>query len=112
MYFIAAFSELNKNELDIWKFGSIKTVGYFKNLEKARNIVEKKAYDFNETIYNYVIIEEVEENTLHPEINHQELYQIKNITVKDNGKEIFNNDLTYEKIDLPVDFPKKSIVIC
>ncbi len=110
MYFVTTFSKLEKDELGWYNFGSIRTVGYYADLEDARKTVINNAGDICETIYDYAIIEGVEQG-LYPITKLQELYKVKDITKTVDGKEYYNPDLTYEKIDLPKDFSECSLVI-
>jgi len=111
MYFVTTFEQLNYDEFG-WKFGTTRTIGYFKFLEDAQHIVINNECDICETIYDYAIIEKIESDRLYPEVIFQELYKVKNITKIENSKEVYNIDgLSYEKIEIPENFICHSIVI-
>ena len=70
MYFLTTIEE---------KDGEIedrRCVGYFETYEEAANIVLHNFYDINETIYNYAVIENIEEGIYQYDQNSQwfELY--------------------------------------
>jgi len=48
----------NKNK-EYWSHGGDRTVGWCKNLEDAKNIVESNQCDIHECSYKYVVIEKV-----------------------------------------------------
>lgn len=110
MYFVTTFTKLEKHELWNWELGSFRTVGYFSSLEDARRIVTNNVGDLCETIYEYALIEGIEEG-LYPELFHQELYRVKDINVEENGREVYNFNLTYEPIPIPEKFSYTSVVI-
>jgi hypothetical protein len=69
MYFITAMTNILTEETkfnsDKAKQNSERCFGYYKEKEKAVNAVETNLYDMWETIYNYIVIENVEEG-VHP----------------------------------------------
>ena len=56
------------------KFSCSRTVGYFKDLNKAKEIVENNCYDLFETFYGYAVIEEVPEG-IYPLYENQVWYK-------------------------------------
>ena len=60
IYAITCFSKLE--EENGWpKFGAMAFMGWFSDRKKAISAVKVNACDINETIYNYAVIEEIEE---------------------------------------------------
>lgn len=106
IFVVNTFKRLEKNE----RFGgytlvSNRSVGVFPTIEETRRIVQNNEGDICETIYDYALIEELSFG-LYPNVQIQELYKVKDITVNgEDGKPYYNSDLTYEKIELPKDFP-------
>ncbi|MGF7535784.1 hypothetical protein AAGG74_19185 [Bacillus mexicanus] len=100
--FVTTFEKLEKNEGDYYEFGSTRTVGVFKDIEEARDIVENNKNDINETIYNYAVIEEVDMG-LYPTLKREpEFYKATNVMKAGvDGKEKHNSDLIYELIEAP-----------
>lgn len=105
MFFITTLQTLEyDSEYNCWDFGAQRTPGYYANLEDARETVVNNWGDIYETIYKYILIEEIESDGLYPECTLKELYQVK------RGEKY--RDTTYERIDLPENFPQYfSIVI-
>lgn len=65
IYTITGLTELTTE--NSWpNFGDERTFGYYTNKEKAIDAVKHNALDIHETIYNYVIVEEVEEGLYNP----------------------------------------------
>jgi hypothetical protein len=59
MYFVTTIEDLyNDNDFSL---GNIRTVGFWSKFEDAENVVINNNCDINETIYDYAIIEELEE---------------------------------------------------
>jgi len=105
MFFITTFEKLEFDEsYGWWRFGDQRTPVFYTDLEKARNAVITNAMDMYETIYEYATIEEIEVGRFYPECVSKELYKVK---IGDGYI-----DTTYEKIELPENFPDYcSIVI-
>ncbi|MCK9309981.1 MAG: hypothetical protein M0P99_06890 [Candidatus Cloacimonetes bacterium] len=105
MFFITTFEKLEFDEsYGWWRFGDKRTPVFYTDLETARDVVVSNAMDMYETIYEYVVIEEIEVGRFYPECVSKELYKVKNA-----DKYI---DTTYERIELPDNFPEYfSIVI-
>ena len=68
IFLITTISTTNK------KFSYSRTVGYFKDLNKAKEIVENNCYDLFETFYDYAVIEEVPEG-IYPLYENQVWYK-------------------------------------
>ena len=68
IFLITTISTTNK------KFSYSRTVGYFKDLNEAKEIVENNCYDLFETFYDYAVIEEVPEG-IYPLYENQVWYK-------------------------------------
>jgi len=101
MYFITTFQRLQKDDKGWLDFGDERTVGFYSNLKNAQESVISNAGDMCETIYEYAVIQKLEEG-LYPTVEYQELYKIKDI-VDERG--FYNFNLTYEQIEIPEWFP-------
>lgn len=110
LFYITTFAKLEKNKLGYYDFGSTRTVGCFPTLEAAQDIVIHNRCDLCETIYDYAMIEEMSVGLYASPIQ-QELYMVKNPTVMKDGKEIYNPNLNYERIDLPKELEGQSFVM-
>ena len=55
MYFITTL-QIKNNDIE-----DSRCVGYFSSFEKAEQIVKNNTYDLEETIYNYIVIENIPE---------------------------------------------------
>jgi hypothetical protein len=104
LFFVTTFRKLERQEDGFWDLGSQRTVGFYPTLEAAQDTVINNRCDLCETIYDYALIEEIGIG-LYPAPVRQELYRVTNATILKDGKEVYNPDLKYERIDLPEDFP-------
>lgn len=110
LFYITTFTKLEKDDMGFYSFGSTRTVGCYPTLQAAQETVINNRCDLCETIYDYAIIEEMGIG-LYPHPLHQELYKVKNPTVLKDGKEYYNPDLKYERIDLPEELENQSFVM-
>jgi len=103
IYLVTTFASYEYVERFGWyELQADRTIGYYNKYEDAKNVVENNIGDICETIYNYAIIEGIEEG-LYPTCDIQELYEVRDI-VKDG---IYNiEELYYKKIEAPNDFFK------
>lgn len=110
LFFVTTFKKLEEDERWGYEFGSTRTVGFYPTLEQARNIVVNNYGDLCETIYHYALIQEIGTG-LYPTVFSEELYRVKDITVMVDGKEVYNPNLTYEKIPLPENWHEHSLTV-
>lgn len=110
LFFVTTFKQLEKVERWGYKFGSSRTVGFYPTLEQARNIVVNNYCDLCETIYHYALIQEIGTG-LYPTAFSEELYRVKDITILVDGKEVYNPDLAYERIELPDNWNEHSLTV-
>ncbi|MED2737382.1 hypothetical protein [Bacillus toyonensis] len=104
-------TKLEKNDITkSYNFGYKRVVGAFSDIDEARKAVVNNSCDICEQTYKYALIEEVEIG-LYPDVLLQELYRTDNMMKKILDKEFYNANLTYEKMDIPKNFPAYSLVI-
>ncbi|MFF2531341.1 hypothetical protein ACFVS2_20775 [Brevibacillus sp. NPDC058079] len=104
MYFVTTFQKLEREENGFWELGSKRTVGFYPTLEAAQDTVINNRCDLRENIYDYAVIEELGIG-LYPTTGIIELYKVQNPMVLKEGKEVYDPDLLFEKIELPKEFP-------
>lgn len=73
MFFIACFEHLPPVERD-YDIGDCRTVGYFDNYNNAALRLHNNACDLYEDIYDYAIIEEVEQG-LYPNVKSRKFFK-------------------------------------
>lgn len=69
IYTITGTTKLTTTKNGWPDFGSTRTFGYYTDKNKAINAVKENALDIRETIYDYMIIEEVNEGLYAPALN-------------------------------------------
>ena len=66
IYTITMLEKIETDKNGWPNFGSTNIVGYYTDLDKAKEAVTSNAYDINETVYDYAVIEKIEEGLYHP----------------------------------------------
>ena len=66
IYTITGATRLEEGEHGWPNFGSTRTFGYYMDKDAALEAVKNNALDIRETIYDYMIVEEVEEGLYQP----------------------------------------------
>ena len=69
IYTIMTMEKLKVDKNDFPKFGNSRIVGWYQYKEDAFKVVKENICDINETIYDYVLIEEIEEGLNNPALN-------------------------------------------
>ena len=99
MYFITLFSKLQQVDEFIWDFGDAVFAGNFSSLDAAREQLLTNCQEHFGDIYDYAIIQDVEENTMAPAVTYQELYSRTYSTTITN--DCYHVEPAYERIELP-----------
>ena len=68
IYTITMLEKIETDKNGWSNFGSTNIVGYYTDLDKAKEAVTNNACDINETVYDYAVIEKIEEGLYHPSI--------------------------------------------
>lgn len=69
IYVINTMTKLEKDQNGFPDFGSERIVGFYKEFKDAEDAVVNNICDIYETIYNYALIEEVEEGLYNSSLN-------------------------------------------
>ena len=68
IYTITGLTELTLNDLGWPDYGATRTFGYYITKDDAIEAVKHNTLDIHETIYDYMLIEEIEEGLYNPSL--------------------------------------------
>ena len=67
MFFITCFQKISTDSFGWLDMGTYRTFGFTKTFEDARFYLNKNHYDMRECLYDYAVVEEMNEG-IHPDV--------------------------------------------
>jgi hypothetical protein len=85
-----------------------RTVGAYPDFNTACKAVIENTADICETIYDYALVQEIQFG-IYPHLIRQKLFFATNkCRISNNGEEIYNVNLTFKEIEMPLNFIESS----